>query len=120
LEEGIKGEFFNISPLAFRWERARERGSQLKGLYIHIPFCVRKCSYCDFYSLPNRQPSIADYIRALLLEAASFPLSQRGISAISLLAKEGLRENCNPGLILLLSPRLPAANFSPARRERVE
>ena len=22
------------------------------GLYIHIPFCVRKCAYCDFYSMP--------------------------------------------------------------------
>ena len=21
------------------------------GLYIHIPFCVKKCNYCDFYSL---------------------------------------------------------------------
>jgi oxygen-independent coproporphyrinogen-3 oxidase len=24
--------------------------SQNAGLYIHIPFCVRKCPYCDFYS----------------------------------------------------------------------
>ncbi len=23
------------------------------GLYLHIPFCVQKCAYCDFYSLPN-------------------------------------------------------------------
>lgn len=22
------------------------------GIYIHVPFCVRKCGYCDFYSLP--------------------------------------------------------------------
>lgn len=25
----------------------------MPGLYIHIPFCVRKCLYCDFYSLPT-------------------------------------------------------------------
>jgi oxygen-independent coproporphyrinogen III oxidase len=24
----------------------------MPGLYVHIPFCVRKCLYCDFYSLP--------------------------------------------------------------------
>jgi oxygen-independent coproporphyrinogen-3 oxidase len=24
------------------------------GLYIHIPFCIRKCRYCDFYSLTDR------------------------------------------------------------------
>ena len=27
------------------------------GVYIHIPFCARKCAYCDFYSLPGRDPS---------------------------------------------------------------
>lgn len=25
----------------------------MAGLYLHIPFCVRKCLYCDFYSLPT-------------------------------------------------------------------
>ena len=27
--------------------------SQLAGLYIHIPFCLKKCSYCDFYSITD-------------------------------------------------------------------
>lgn len=29
------------------------------GLYIHIPFCVRKCLYCDFYSLPTGRGPVA-------------------------------------------------------------
>lgn len=36
------------------------------GLYIHVPFCGRKCRYCDFYSLPYRKSSAAEYAAAVL------------------------------------------------------
>lgn len=41
----------------------------MAGIYIHIPFCVSKCTYCDFYSIVN--PSVEthrSFLRALAQE----------------------------------------------------
>ena len=37
-------------------------------IYIHIPFCIRKCDYCDFLSGPSGPKEQADYVQALLRE----------------------------------------------------
>lgn len=43
------------------------------GLYIHIPFCRRKCHYCDFVSVADAQPELRDaYISALAREMAQY------------------------------------------------
>lgn len=41
------------------------------GLYIHIPFCVHKCAYCDFYSLTDTG-LVGKYIAALITQIKSF------------------------------------------------
>lgn len=39
------------------------------GVYVHIPYCIRKCNYCDFCSLPIGLPSVPDtYIDRLVSE----------------------------------------------------
>jgi oxygen-independent coproporphyrinogen-3 oxidase len=35
------------------------------GLYVHIPFCVKKCGYCDFYSITDLS-LIEDYVEAVI------------------------------------------------------
>ena len=39
-------------------------------LYIHIPFCAKKCQYCSFISFPADEGEKEEYIRAVLQEAA--------------------------------------------------
>ena len=38
------------------------------GLYVHIPFCARKCAYCDFPSFAGREGDMGPYVRRLTEE----------------------------------------------------
>ena len=38
------------------------------GLYLHIPYCLHKCGYCDFNSHNINEAEMDAYVRALLLE----------------------------------------------------
>lgn len=51
------------------------------GLYVHVPFCAKKCPYCDFYSVPYRRDTADLYFAALLREIQAAP---DGLSADSL------------------------------------
>ncbi len=44
----------------------------MKGLYIHIPFCVRKCEYCDFVSFSGQEDRLEPYIDALVGEMKEY------------------------------------------------
>ncbi len=42
--------------------------NKTKGIYIHIPFCRKKCNYCDFLSFPAGDELKTNYIEALVRE----------------------------------------------------
>ncbi len=48
-----------------------------RGLYIHIPFCVRKCGYCDFCSVPPADGMIDGYIDRLRSEISAYRREDR-------------------------------------------
>lgn len=50
----------------------------MTGLYLHIPFCARKCPYCDFYSVRYDKNLAQSYVDALVRNIARF--SGQGIS----------------------------------------
>lgn len=45
-------------------------------LYIHIPFCQKKCEYCAFSSISGGSALFASYKNALMKEIATFPKRQ--------------------------------------------
>lgn len=46
-------------------------------LYIHIPFCVKKCNYCDFLSFPCDEPTQREYVSALIREIGFYGASMK-------------------------------------------
>lgn len=44
------------------------------GLYIHMPFCLQKCHYCDFASFAGAEGKIKDYMDGLIVELDDWKL----------------------------------------------
>lgn len=51
------------------------------GLYLHIPFCVRKCAYCDFLSFPAEEEVRKRYVNCLIEEIRQFDLAEDYVAA---------------------------------------
>ena len=51
------------------WQNERKKPL---GLYVHIPFCVKKCAYCDFLSMPASDEVKKQYTSAVLEEIEDY------------------------------------------------
>lgn len=52
------------------------------GIYIHIPFCMQKCLYCDFVSYINKSECVKEYINCMIKEIQSYDLKKYNITTI--------------------------------------
>ncbi len=64
----------------------RARMLQAAHLYVHVPFCVHKCPYCDFNSHVRADPPWEDYTEALVRELTFWseqaPFAGRKLSTV--------------------------------------
>ncbi len=51
------------------------------GVYIHVPFCLKKCRYCDFYSITNLD-EVNAYVTAVVSELALSPIPGTSVDSI--------------------------------------
>ncbi len=44
----------------------------MTGLYFHIPFCAKKCPYCDFFSVPYHAETVQQYVAAIIRNLSAY------------------------------------------------
>ncbi len=54
----------------------------MTSLYIHVPFCVKKCGYCDFYSIPYDETLAQRYVHALKRELEANKVRLQGLHTV--------------------------------------
>lgn len=52
------------------------------GIYLHVPFCVQKCRYCDFCSFVADEQTKEEYLHALLFQIENAPEDARAVDSI--------------------------------------
>lgn len=86
------------------------------GIYIHIPFCRKKCGYCDFYSITNS--SVADaYISAVQRQWTEINFRNNENSGYTVYIGGGTPSILNAGQFLKLIHLFDGIHFSEATIE---
>lgn len=58
-------------------------------LYIHIPFCIRKCKYCDFLSGPSGEKERQEYVESLCRKIHSYGTLAEAYRVVSIFVGGG-------------------------------
>ncbi|HKM18282.1 MAG: oxygen-independent coproporphyrinogen III oxidase [Firmicutes bacterium] len=91
------------------------------GVYVHIPFCLRKCGYCDFHSTAAAPPVIEAYLQALANEIEFWARQTAGELCSTLYIGGGTPTILTPGQLDRILTKLAAAfNFEPGFEFTVE
>ena len=78
----------------------------ITSLYVHIPFCKKKCLYCDFNSFDNKSEKIGKYMEALYTEIESYSFNKLETIYIG----GGTPSFIDSSYIVRLLSMLPSAN----------
>lgn len=85
------------------------------GLYFHIPFCLSKCAYCDFFSfVPSNEEMITRYIDAVIKHMEDYRRSASGHTVDTVFIGGGT-PTCVPTEELIRLIRAAKKNFNIAR-----
>jgi oxygen-independent coproporphyrinogen-3 oxidase len=66
------------------------------GIYIHIPFCIAKCIYCDFYSVVDQEDHINDFVYNLNKEIKNIKINENDWKFDSIYLGGGTPSLLNP------------------------
>ncbi len=69
------------------------------GVYVHIPFCIKKCYYCDFVSYPNKFEMQKKYIKKLIEEIEDNKEKLKNNEITTIYIGGGTPSSINPELI---------------------
>jgi putative oxygen-independent coproporphyrinogen III oxidase len=80
----------------------------VRHLYVHVPFCVHRCGYCDFVTAVGRQDQHAAYVDAVLAELAlERELLEEPVETVYV--GGGTPTFTEPAALTLLLSKLPAS-----------
>lgn len=75
-------------------------------LYLHIPFCVRKCRYCDFLSWAAPEQEREEYLELLLMEIEKQSLFYKEYAVVSIFVGGGTPSLLSPDAIKIMFEKL--------------